>query len=45
MYHLVRDHLPTPELYMIRDHSFDAWHREREYGTPTNDEDRAMLRF
>jgi inositol oxygenase len=43
LYHLVRDHLPTPGLYMIRYHSFYAWHREGEYGYLTNDEDRAML--
>jgi inositol oxygenase len=43
LYQLVKDHLPTPGLYMIRYHSFYAWHREGEYGYLTNDEDRAML--
>ncbi len=43
LYHLVKDHLPTPALYMIRYHSFYAWHREGEYGYLANDEDRAML--
>jgi inositol oxygenase len=43
LYHLVRGHLPLPAQYMIRYHSFYAWHREGEYGWLLDDTDRAML--
>ncbi len=39
----VKGHLPEPALYMIRYHSFYAWHREEEYGHLLDDHDRAML--
>lgn len=42
LYHLVRPYLPEPALYMIRYHSFYAWHREGEYGHLANDHDEAM---
>ncbi len=35
--------LPEPALYMIRFHSFYAWHREQEYEHLTDDHDRQML--
>ena len=43
LYHLTRDYLPVPAQYMIRYHSFYAWHRENEYGYLEDDTDRAML--
>lgn len=43
LYHVVRDFLPEPALYMIRYHSFYAWHREEQYGELLDDHDRAML--
>ena len=43
LYHLLRDHLPMEALYMIRYHSFYAWHREGEYDHLCNDLDRRML--
>ena len=43
LYHLTRDYLPLPAQYMIRYHSFYAWHREGEYGYLEDATDRAML--
>ena len=43
LYHIVKDHVPEPAQYMIRYHSFYAWHREREYGYLEDATDRAML--
>jgi inositol oxygenase len=43
LYHVVKDHLPEPALYMIRYHSFYAWHREGEYGHLLDGHDRQML--
>jgi len=43
LYHLLRDHLPMEALYMIRYHSFYAWHREGQYDHLCNAQDRAML--
>ncbi|MDG2256379.1 MAG: inositol oxygenase family protein, partial [Opitutaceae bacterium] len=43
MYRLVKDYLPDPALYMIRYHSFYAWHREGQYEYLLDDHDRAML--
>ncbi len=43
MYHLAKDYLPEPALYMIRFHSFYAWHREDEYEYLLDDHDREML--
>jgi len=43
LYHVLKDHLPEPALYMIRYHSFYAWHRESEYDWLCDDHDRAML--
>jgi inositol oxygenase len=45
LYHVVKDHLPEPALYMIRYHSFYAWHREGEYGHLLDEHDRRMLRW
>jgi inositol oxygenase len=43
LYHVVKDRLPEPALYMIRYHSFYAWHREAEYGHLLDEHDRRML--
>jgi inositol oxygenase len=43
MYHVVKEYLPEPALYMIRYHSFYAWHREGEYDWLCDDHDREML--
>jgi inositol oxygenase len=43
LYHVVKSHLPEPALYMIRYHSFYAWHREGEYGHLLDEHDRRML--
>ncbi len=43
LYHLLRPYLPLPGLYMIRYHSFYAWHREGAYDYLLDDQDRAML--
>jgi len=43
LYHLLRDYLPMEALYMIRYHSFYAWHREGQYDHLCNAQDRAML--
>jgi len=43
LYHVVKDYLPEPALYMIRYHSFYAAHREGAYGHLMNDQDRKMF--
>lgn len=43
LYHVVKNHLPEPALYMIRYHSFYAWHREGEYEHLLDEHDRQML--
>ena len=43
LYQLLRNHLPEPALYMIRYHSFYAWHREGEYQKLTDAKDQAHL--
>jgi inositol oxygenase len=43
LYHVVKDRLPEPAQYMIRYHSFYAWHREGEYGRLLDEHDRRML--
>jgi inositol oxygenase len=45
LYHVVKDRLPAEALYMIRYHSFYAWHREGEYNYLCNEQDRAMLKW
>jgi inositol oxygenase len=43
LYHVMRPYLPEPALYMIRYHSFYAWHREGAYDWLCDDHDREML--
>ncbi len=43
LFHVLREYLPEPSLYMIRYHSFYAWHREEQYDWLCDDHDREML--
>jgi inositol oxygenase len=45
LYHVVKEHLPEPALYMIRYHSFYAAHKEGAYGHLMNEHDRAMFEW
>ena len=45
LYHVVKDYLPEPALYMIRYHSFYPAHREGEYGYLMNAHDREMFEW
>jgi inositol oxygenase len=45
LYHVVKDYLPEPALYMIRYHSFYPGHREGDYGYLMNDHDREMFEW
>jgi inositol oxygenase len=39
LYHVMKDYLPKPALYIIRYHSFYAQHREEAYSHLMNEED------
>ena len=45
VYQMMKDYIPEPGLYMLRYHSFYAWHREGEYGYLLDDHDREMLKW
>ena len=45
LYHVVKDYLPEPALYMIRYHSFYAQHREHGYDHLLNKHDREMFKW
>ncbi len=45
LYHIMKDYLPEPALYMIRYHSFYAAHREGEYDVLMDDHDREMFKW
>ena len=45
LYHVVKDHLPEPALYMIRYHSFYPGHREGAYDYLLNHRDREMFEW
>ena len=45
LYHITKDYLPEPALYMIRYHSFYAQHRENAYDHLLDDHDRAMFKW
>lgn len=45
VYHLMRDYLPEPALYMLRYHSFYAQHREHGYDHLLDDHDREMFQW
>ncbi len=43
LYHVVKDYVPLPGLYMIRYHSCYPIHREKAYQALMNEQDRAMF--
>jgi inositol oxygenase len=45
IYQMLKDYLPEPGLYMLRYHSFYAWHREGGYEHLLDDHDREMLKW
>jgi len=45
VYHMLKDYLPEPALYMLRYHSFYAQHREQAYDYLLDDHDREMFRW
>ncbi|MBC9931217.1 inositol oxygenase family protein [Chitinophaga qingshengii] len=45
VYQMMKDHLPESGLYMLRYHSFYAWHREGAYDYLLDDHDREMLKW
>ena len=45
VYQMLKDYLPEPGLYMLRYHSFYAWHREGAYEHLLDDHDREMLKW
>lgn len=45
VYQMLKDHLPEQGLYMLRYHSFYAWHREGAYEHLLDDHDRQMLKW
>jgi inositol oxygenase len=45
VYQMMKDYIPEPGLYMLRYHSFYAWHREGEYSYLLDGHDREMLKW
>jgi inositol oxygenase len=45
VYQMMKDHLPEEGLYMLRYHSFYAWHREGEYSYLLDSHDKEMLKW
>ena len=45
VYHMMKDHLPEPALYMLRYHSFYAQHREKAYDHLMSDHDHEMFKW
>jgi inositol oxygenase len=45
VYQMMKDALPDPALYMLRYHSFYAWHREGQYDHLLDDHDRDMVKW
>lgn len=43
IYEVMKSYLPTEALYMLRYHSFYAWHRHGAYDYLCNEQDRSML--
>jgi inositol oxygenase len=43
IYEVMKNYLPMEALYMLRYHSFYAWHRHGAYDHLCNEQDRAML--
>ena len=45
VYQMLKDYIPEQGLYMLRYHSFYAWHREGAYDYLLDDHDREMLKW
>ena len=45
VYQIMKDRIPEEGLYMLRYHSFYAWHREGQYDYLMDDQDRKMLKW
>ena len=45
IYQIMKSHIPEEGLYMLRYHSFYAWHREGQYEHLLDEHDREMLRW
>jgi inositol oxygenase len=45
VYQMMKNYLPESGLYMLRYHSFYAWHREGAYDYLMDDHDREMLKW
>lgn len=45
VYHMMKDHLPEPGLYMLRYHSFYAQHREKAYDHLLDAHDQEMFKY
>jgi inositol oxygenase len=45
IYHMLKGRIPEGGLYMLRYHSFYAWHREGGYDHLLDDHDREMLKW
>lgn len=45
VYHIMKDYLPEPGLYMLRYHSFYAQHRENAYDHLMDDHDKEMFKW
>ncbi len=45
LYYVVKDYLPEQAAYIIRYHSFYAFHKENEYAYLANEYDRTMLKW
>jgi inositol oxygenase len=45
VYQMMKDNIPEEGLYMLRYHSFYAWHREGAYEHLLDDHDREMLKW
>jgi inositol oxygenase len=45
IYQMMKEYLPESGLYMLRYHSFYAWHREGAYSYLLDDHDREMLKW
>jgi inositol oxygenase len=45
VYHMMKDYLPEPALYMLRYHSFYPQHREHAYGHLMNAHDHEMFKW
>jgi inositol oxygenase len=45
VYHMMKDYLPEPALYMLRYHSFYAQHRENAYNHLMSEHDQEMFKW